>query len=62
MARGCLVLIPMLACQQVLDEADGVGGAKTCQVDYPGSEAMIEEPVSKAQHVVDGAWTQVPAA
>ena len=60
-ARGCLVSIRMLACQQVLDEADGAGGAKTCQVDYPGSEAMIEEPVSKAQHGVDGAFSG-PAA
>jgi hypothetical protein len=49
MGRGCLVSIRMLVCKQMLDEAYGVGGAKTCQLDHPGSEAMIKEPVSKAQ-------------
>jgi hypothetical protein len=60
MGRGRLVAIRMLACQQVLDEADSVGGAKTRQVDHRGSKAMIEEPVGEAQHMVDGARAQAP--
>ena len=59
MGRGRLVAIRMLACQQVLDEADSVGGARTRQVDHRGSKAMIEEPVGEAQHMVDGARAQV---
>lgn len=49
MGRGWPVSIRILVCQQVLDEANGVGGPKTCQVDLTGSEAIIEEPVSKTQ-------------
>ena len=60
MGRGRLVAIRMLARQQVLDEADSVGGARTRQVDHRGSKAMIEEPVGEAQHMVDGARAQAP--
>ena len=55
-----LVAVRMPARQQVLDEADDVGGAKARRVDHRGSEAMIEEPVGEAQHVVDGARAQAP--
>ena len=58
MGRHGLVAVRMPVCQHMLDEADSVGSAKMRQFDHPGSEAMIEEPVGEAQHVIDGAQAQ----
>ena len=45
-------------CQQVLDEADCVGGPKAFQVNHSVSKVMNEEPLSRMRHCVYGAWPQ----